>query len=75
MAELDRIIYQIVKYLLDLYHVCIDVHLLAGQYQFDRNQFAAAGSFKGGSRIFNDWIDVKICPVEDHSLRIEIIEG
>lgn len=75
VAELNCIIDQIVENLLNLDHISIDVHLLPGQNQLNGNEFAAAGAFKRSCCILDDRIDIKISPIQYHTLCIQIIQS
>ena len=74
MAELDGVIHEIVEYLLDFDHVRVDVHLVSGEDKLNGNQPLAAGSLKGHCRVFDDLVDVKIAPVENHALGRQVVE-
>lgn len=74
VAELDGIVYKVIQHLLYLAHIRIDKHFLSRQDQFDGNGFISAGALEGGGSITDDFINVEICPVQQHSLCIQVIQ-
>lgn len=59
MAELDRIINEIVEHLLDLAHIGGNIQLLAGQDQMEGDFLLKTGSLEGLDRHLDDIVDVK----------------
>ena len=64
MAEFDGIVNQVVHDLLDFSHVRVDHLDCIGKSQVKANVFGRAGSLKGGGRILDYPVDVKIGPGE-----------
>ena len=74
VAEFDCVVHEIVKHLLDFYHIGIDKHLITGKHKFNCNEFITAGSSKRGCRIFYNLIDVEIGTVQNHSFCVQVIK-
>ena len=61
VAELNGVIHEIIEYLLDLAHICMDIHFIAGKDHLDSNGFVMTGALKGTCSITDHLIDIKIC--------------
>ena len=61
VTELNGIVHEIIEYLLDLTHICMDIHFIAGQDHLNSNGFVMTGALKGTCSITDHLIDIKIC--------------
>lgn len=59
VAELDRVVNEVVEHLLDFAHVGGDIQLLPGQDQIKENLFLEAGSLEGLNRHLDDLVEVE----------------
>lgn len=73
-AEFDGIVDQIVENLLNAVLVGVDIEHAAGQDQLQRNFLFQAGLLKGSGHLPDGRIDVKICPVQNHSLGVQVVQ-
>ena len=60
MAELDGIVDQVIKDLLDLAHVCVDHLDVIGKCKVKADMSGVTGSFKGCGSVFYYPVDIKI---------------
>ena len=60
MAELDGIVDQVIKDLLDLSQIRVDHQYVVGEGQVQDDVPGAAGALKGGRRVLDDPVDVEI---------------
>ena len=60
MAELDGIVDQVIKDLLDLAHVCVGHLDVIGKCKVKADMSGVTGSFKGCGSVFYYPIDIKI---------------
>ena len=70
MAELYGVVQKVIQNLLDFAHIRIHIHGIAGEDKLNGNFLFTAGALKGGSRIPDDFVDVKVGLVQKHSLGI-----
>ena len=62
MAELDGIVDQVIKDLLDLAHVCVDHLDVIGKCKVKADMSGVAGAFKRSGCVLDHPVDVKIGP-------------
>ena len=60
MAELDGIVQEVIKDLLDLSQIRVDHQYVVGKGQVQDDVPGAAGAFKGGRCVLDDPVDVEI---------------
>ena len=73
MTELDRIVDQIVKYLLDFAEISSDKQLLAGEDQVESDMSAGADSLKSQERCLDRLVDIKIRHIQHNTMRTKFI--
>ena len=73
-AEFDRVVDEIVEYLLYFVYVGVDIEDVAGQDQADPDVLAAADLLEGGADLADDIVDIPVRHVQEHALGVEIIE-
>ena len=59
MTELDGIVNQVIKHLLDLSKICVHHLDVIGKSQFKVDVFLPTGSFKGCRCVFDHAVDIK----------------
>ena len=75
VAELDRIVQQVVEHLLDFFHIGVDVHGLAGEDHLYGDGLLAACPLEGGCGAADDGVDVEIRPLQKHPLGVQVVQG
>ena len=73
MTELDRIVDQIVKYLLDFAEISRDKQLLTGENQVEADMFVGADSLKSQERCLDRLVDIKIRHIQHNTMRTKFI--
>ena len=73
MTELDRIVDQIVKYLLDFAEISSDKQLLTGENQVEADMFVGADSLKSQERCLDRLVDIKIRHIQHNTMRTKFI--
>ncbi len=75
VAELDGIVQEVVENLLDFAHVCVDIQFCACEDKLDGDGLPAAGAFEGGGGAADDAVDLEICPIQEHSCGVQVVQG
>lgn len=75
VAELDRIVQQVVEHLLDFFHIRVHVHLVPGENHLDGDGLLPAGPLKGRGGAADDAVDVEIRPLQEHPLGVQVVQG
>ena len=73
MTELDRIINQIVEYLLDFAEISSDKQLLTGENQVEADMFVGTDSLKSQERCLDRLVDIKIRHIQHNTMRTKFI--
>lgn len=73
MTELDRIVNQIVKYLLDFAEISSDKQLLTGENQVEADMFVGTDSLKSQERCLDRLVDIKIRHIQHNTMRTKFI--
>ena len=60
MAEFNGVVDQVIKNLLDFPQIGVDHLHIVGKCEIQNDVFGVAGSLKGGRRILDDPVDIKI---------------
>ena len=46
VAELNGVVHEIIEYLLNFSHICMDIHFIAGQDHLNSNGFVMTGALR-----------------------------
>ena len=74
-TELNGIVNQIVKHLLNLHHICMDKESLSCEKQLNGDPPVSAGSLKGSGCGFDHIVDIKIRVIQMTSFLIQVIQS